>query len=53
MKITVETAPKEIADLVLALQDRLKKEKTSPLNLVEFSIREVLQKRSHDTSEEK
>ncbi len=60
MKITIETNSKEIADLVLKLQNRQSVEKTvevalfpNPKELLKQSINAVLHEKSHDTSEEK
>ena len=54
MKITIEADSKEIADLVLAVQDKLKMlELSSPKDLLTNSINSVLHEKSHDTIEGK
>lgn len=54
MKITIEADSKEIADLVLAVQDKLKMlELSSPKDLLTNSINAVLHEKSHDTTEGK
>lgn len=54
IKLTIEGVPKEIADLVSALQSQPKKtELHSPKDLFEENFTEYLQKNIRDTNEEK